>query len=270
MQIKIKNTNLNYKIYGSGKPIYFFHGMSLDSTSLEVVYEPLFKNKNYQRIYLDLPGLGDSQDVHEVNSSDDVLELVIEFIKQISGEKKVAIIGHSYGGYICLGLLAKIPDQIKAAFITCPVIHANKADRKVSVHKNIFLEDVKIGKNADKYQDFVKGNVVINQDAWETYQATVIPGLAKYNRPFWDKIKSEKKYQFSFEDELPLTLSGLQSKTTILLGKNDYIVGYQEQLRLLNSHNNIQELILNDAGHNLLTDISEDLNFYFNKFLKIY
>lgn len=257
-------------MYGFGKPIYFFHGMSLDSTSLEVVYEPLFKNKNYKRIYLDLPGLGDSQDIEEVKSSDDVLELVIEFIRQTSDNQQVAIVGHSYGGYICLGLLAKIPKQISASFITCPVVHADKANRSVSVHKNIFLEEVKRSQNADKYQDFVKGNVLISQDAWDTYQATVIPGLKKYNRMFWNKIKTEKKYAFSFEKDLPLTLSDLQAKTTILLGKNDYIVGYQDQLGLLSYHNNIQELILNDAGHNLLTDISEDLGFYVNKFLKIY
>jgi len=270
MQIKIDNTNLNYKTYGSGKPIYFFHGMGSDSRSLEVVYEPLFKNKSYKRIYLDLPGMGDSQDVYDVKNSDDVLNLIIEFIRHTSDSKKIAIVGHSYGGYLCLGLLVKLSDQIDSAFITCPVIKADKVNRNVSTHKNINDGEVIVERNADKYQDFLGSNVLINQNAWDVYQATVLPGIEKYNREFWNNIKVEKKYQLSFENELPFTLSNLQSKVTILLGKNDPVVGFQDQLSLLSSGNDIQEVILNNAGHNLFTDISIDLNFYFNKFLKKY
>lgn len=270
MKIKIAKTTLNYKIHGTGKPIYFFHGMSLDSTSMEEVYEPLMKDSDYQRIYLDLPGLGDSQDVLNIHNSNDVLDLVVEFIHQISGNDPIRICGHSFGGYICLGLLVKLKDQITDVFLTSPVIHADRDERNISKHHNIFEGEVDMGKNADYYQDFLSSNVVVNQASWDKYQRMAIPGLKKYNRAFWSRIKISHQYSFDFEKDIPLILENSKSNMTILLGKDDQVVGYRNQLELLSSDNNVQIAVLNNAGHNLFTDKFMDLKFYFDNFTKNY
>ncbi|WP_334329014.1 alpha/beta fold hydrolase [Companilactobacillus sp. HBUAS59699] len=270
MKIKIAETTLNYKIHGTGKPIYFFHGMSLDSTSMEEIYEPLMSDSNYQRIYLDLPGLGDSQDIKNIHNSDDVLQIVIEFIQQLSGNDPIMICGHSFGGYICLGLLVKLKDQITDVFLTSPVINADRDERDVSEHHNIFNGEVKLDKNKDYYQDFLASCVIINQTAWELYQRMAIPGLKKNNRSFWSEIKTAHHYSFEFEKDIPLILENSKANMTILLGKNDQVVGYRDQLKLLSSNNNVQIAVLNNAGHNPFTDKFMDLKFYFDNFTKKY
>lgn len=265
MKIAINNTQLNYEIVGTGFPVYFFHGMSQDSTSMIENYEP-FMTTGIKRIYLDLPGMGDSQDVSLVHNSDDVLRLVIDFINQITGDQKIAICGHSYGGYICLGLLDKLGSKIESAFLTCPVVHADKENRDISAHKNIIQE--KLETTDSNYQKFLGMNVLINLKAWDNYQKAIIPGANKFNLAFWNQIKASHNYSFSFEKELVADLNSNNSDVTILLGKNDQIVGYRDQLELLNPANEIQITVLNDAGHNLFTDRPKDWQDQFKKFSK--
>lgn len=265
MKIAINNTKLSYETVGDGYPVYFFHGMSQDSTSMKENYEPLMSD-GIKRIYLDLPGMGESQDISLVNNSDDVLNLVIDFIQQITGDQKISICGHSYGGYICLGLLKEIEYKINSAFITCPVIHADKENRDVSVHKNIIQEKLNI--EDSYYQKFLDTNVLINQKAWDNYQRTILPGLKRYNIEFWNEIKTSHHYSFSFEDELTADLADSKAKTTLLLGKNDQVVGYKDQLALIDPDNEIEISILNDAGHNLFTDRTKEWQDSFKKFSK--
>ncbi|MFC6322925.1 alpha/beta fold hydrolase [Companilactobacillus baiquanensis] len=265
MKIAINNTELSYEIVGTGFPVYFFHGMSQDSTGMIENYEPVM-SMGIKRIYLDLPGMGNSQDISSVHNSDDVLNLVIEFIEQITGDQKIAICGHSYGGYICLGLLKELGSKIKAAFITCPVIHANKENRDISKHKNIIQEEL----NTDdpNYQKFLKMDVLINQKSWQNYQRAILPGLKKYNIEFWNQIKASHNYSFSFEKELVADLAHNKTDVMILLGKNDQIVGYRDQLTLLDPDNEIQISVLNDSGHNLFTDKNQYFEESFKKFSK--
>lgn len=60
---------INHKIFGEGIPIYFIHGNGLSLESMELIYEPIFKNTNYMRIYIDLPGMGDSKADYTIDSS---------------------------------------------------------------------------------------------------------------------------------------------------------------------------------------------------------
>ena len=49
------NLKLHYKVIGEGKPIILLHGLACHMKLMENCMEPVFKNKNYKRIYVDLP-----------------------------------------------------------------------------------------------------------------------------------------------------------------------------------------------------------------------
>lgn len=74
---------------------------------MKYFYEPLFTKENQiKRIYIDLTGMGDSQG-HSVNNSDEICDIIAQFILEQTGGKKVSMVGHSYGGYLCLGATYK-------------------------------------------------------------------------------------------------------------------------------------------------------------------
>ena len=51
---------------------------------MEVIYEPVFKNTNYMRIYIDLPGMGDSKADYTIDSSSKMIEVLLEKIDNIT------------------------------------------------------------------------------------------------------------------------------------------------------------------------------------------
>ena len=79
---------IHYKEFGSGKLIYFIHGNSLNLESMIEFYEPFFEtNQSFRRIYLDIPGMGDSYLKPSINNSDDILEETYSFILDHSNNK---------------------------------------------------------------------------------------------------------------------------------------------------------------------------------------
>ncbi|MFT8606767.1 alpha/beta fold hydrolase, partial [Liquorilactobacillus ghanensis] len=129
---------IHYEIIGAGKPVVFLHGMCLDLISMKLNYEDSFSKKNgsYQRIYIDIPGMGKSQSFFKVQpSSDYLVELIIEFLNLIKVDN-FYLCGHSYGGYLSLGLAYKYPKRVKGLFLTCPVVTANPNKRVIASHIN--------------------------------------------------------------------------------------------------------------------------------------
>jgi pimeloyl-ACP methyl ester carboxylesterase len=83
MECNIKNISINYEIIGGGKPIIMLHGYAADHRLMSKCMEPVFSNKeNYKRIYIDLPGMGKSTSAPWIDSSDTILDTVIEFIEK--------------------------------------------------------------------------------------------------------------------------------------------------------------------------------------------
>ena len=59
MRCNVKNVEVNYEVYGEGKPIIIIHGSTVDHRLMTGCMEPIFNNRDgYKRIYLDLPGMG--------------------------------------------------------------------------------------------------------------------------------------------------------------------------------------------------------------------
>ncbi len=59
MQCMVQGIPVYYETYGSGLPIMLLHGYTPDHRVTKGCMEPLFAQRpGWQRIYLDLPGMG--------------------------------------------------------------------------------------------------------------------------------------------------------------------------------------------------------------------
>ena len=86
---------------------------------MAAAFEPVFAGAgDLCRIYIDLPGTGDSPPVEP--HSDAVLEAVEETIESMIGAAPFLLAGCSYGGYLAAGLARRTPTHIAGLLLVCP------------------------------------------------------------------------------------------------------------------------------------------------------
>ncbi|QEA59780.1 alpha/beta hydrolase [Leuconostoc koreense] len=248
--MKMEFQGLTYEVIGEGIPIVFLHGLYLDRESTMSFFEPQVNFDGFKRIYIDLPGMGYSIATSSA-SADSIFDSLQNFIMNIIGQKKFILFGHSYGAYMTQALAYHFQDQVLSLFMTCPVIYADKNRRILGKHINISEEKIGTDKNSQYFDDFKKMNVVLNQRSWHDYQNLIIPGLQKANKNFLSQLQ-DNSYSLSFENEL----HHLSSKTAvcILVGRHDQVVGYEQQLKLIELSESTEGALVNKAGHNLMID----------------
>ncbi|AMV70371.1 MULTISPECIES: alpha/beta fold hydrolase [Lactobacillaceae] len=260
-------SGLHFESLGSGQPIIFLHGLGLNAESMRGFFEPSLEKAttpSYQRVYVDLPGMGESIMPPELTTSDQVLAMIHKFITPIAGGRKAILVGHSYGGYLALGLIAKHPQNFVGAFLTAPVVIAEKSKRTVAAQKHLILEPIR--PETPAFQDFLKMNVKVSTQTWADYQRLILPGIKQFNLAAWNQIKASGHYAFSFEPQLPKLLD--QSLPVhMILGQNDTEVGYGDQLGFSAQMPTIINRIVPNAGHNVFIDAPDDTRQAFLDFL---
>lgn len=265
MKTVINDTTIHYEVNGTGTPMLIIHGLAQNIDSMQIPLMPILAAANIQQIYVELPGMGQSSGNIGVASSDAILALLQTFINQLIGDQPFYVVGHSYGGYLALGLIHDWPTRVLGAFLTCPVTIADTPDRHLAHHYVAIQTDFPVKYNEDAFADFKEMNVILNADAWTAYQQQVLPGLRQADDGFIHLLREH--YRFSFEDSLLRT--PFTGPVTLLLGRQDSTVGFQDQLPLLNSFSHLTLGLLDHAGHNLLQDQPKLFNDYWRHFLAL-
>ena len=99
MKIKIKDIEVNYIQYGSGKDILLLHGWGQNIEMMRPIGDNL--SSNYRITILDFPGHGESDEPTEAWDIKEYSLMLEEFVK-ILNIKKPVVIGHSFGGRVAI------------------------------------------------------------------------------------------------------------------------------------------------------------------------
>ena len=139
--VQVKDLQFEYEAIGSGIPLIMIHGFSVDRETMRGCMEPILKNKmGWKRIYFDLPGMGKTKGQEWVQTSDHMLEVVREFIRQVIPGQKYVLVGESYGGYLCRGIVHQDAANVLGMCVICPLAVPADADRDVPP-QTIFKRD---------------------------------------------------------------------------------------------------------------------------------
>lgn len=267
-----KDVKLHYEIEGSGTPIFLIHGYFVDHHLMYGAFEPVFTQleqenttKSYERIYLDVPGMGESTVAPWVKNADDMLEILLHFIEDISQGRKFLISGESYGGYLARAILTKISKQILGAIFICPCIIPDYAKRTLPE----FMAQPAIGMSEfeqdEDYKDFVEMTVIQTPYTFARYKKEIMSGIHLANEKFLVEFQ-KTGYSCSFEVdqiEQPYTFP-----TLFFTGKQDDAVGYEDAFAILKNYKNASFLLLDQAGHNLQIEQEEIFHFHVKKYFK--
>lgn len=116
--------------------LVFVHGTGCNKDFLKATHTEL---KDYNVYYFDLPGHGDSENTGY--SAENYLDAIADFISDIDN---VVLIGHSLGGALTVGSLARKPKNVIAGIVEGGALDFSylPEDFKASVHKGIVPKDI--------------------------------------------------------------------------------------------------------------------------------
>jgi len=266
MKCKIKNLFINYEVIGEGKPIIMIHGYYTDHRVMTGCMEPILSAKeNYKRIYIDLPGMGKSESAEWIISSDNMLDIVIEFIEKVIPNENFLIVGESYGGYLSRGIIHKMADKIEGILLICPLIIPRYNKRKVPGHV-VLVKDNKLLTQLipEEAENFNLRAVVQSTEIYERYENEIMAGIKISNIKF---LKNLRKNGYGFSFDVDNVNNKFDKPVLMLLGKQDNSVGYKDQWDILDNFPRATFVVLDRAGHNLQIEQPEVFKSLVNEWL---
>lgn len=258
MKCNLGKIEINYEVYGSGKPIIMLHGSPVDHRLMKGCMEPVFKNKDgYKRIYFDLPGMGKTKGEKWITNLDKMLEVVIDFINKIIPNESFLLAGESYGGFLSRGVLYKMADRVDGLLLICPALILNHEKRNVSP-LTVLKRDEKLLSQLDleDVKSFSSIQVVQNKRNWERFRDEILPSLKIADIEFVEKL-DEEGFDFSFDVN---NMEKFNKPSLILLGRQDSSVGYKDAWDVLEQFPRATFAVLDRAGHNLQIEQEELFN----------
>lgn len=243
---------LHYETKGTGKPILLIHGLGCDINLMTGAFEPIFakEDQEYQRIYVDLPGMGESSHTLSYASSDKILGILEGFVDKIIGEKHFLLIGQSYGGYLAQGLVAHYKYQIDGLNLLCPMVVPDGEQRQVPKKYLSFTDaDYLSSLNTQKAEKITKNLLVANQKTVERWQKEIIAGIHKANKIFLKALKNN--YSFVVDVDKVIKDMDYDKPSLIMTGRQDTIVGYKDQWHLVDIFPRASFAVLDATDHSL-------------------
>lgn len=260
----VKDVNIYYEIHGTGIPVLMIHGWGPDHRMMKGCMEPIFQtfDTSYQRIYFDLPGMGKTKGQPWISGTDQMLELILEFIDGIIPNQHFIVVGKSYGGYLARGIIKERTSLVDGLLLICPL--ANPETRIANAPSFQALEKDEallksLSEEERKY--FEEINVLQNERVWKRFKEDILSGLKIADNEFLNNYLGQN---------VPYTVNVDQVEepylqpTLVLLGRQDCVVGYRDHWKFIENFKYGSFVILDRAGHNL--EIEQDI--LFNELVK--
>jgi len=267
MEYDLENIKIYYEIYGEGYPILMIHGFAPDHRLMKGCMEPIFENRDqYRRIYFDLPGMGKTTAPEWIKNSDQMLDVILEFIDKIIPNQKFIIASESYGCYLARGVLLKRTKFIDGVLFLCPLIIPQPKERDLPKDFNILIKDSELisSLSPSDAEELENSLVIQSRDIWERYRDEVLSGLKIADQNFLAKL-FPANYEFSFDVDSLLEL--YDKPTLFLLGRQDMSVGYRDAWKIIENYPNATFTVLDQAGHNLQIEKANLFNSLVNDWL---
>ncbi|UCE10597.1 MAG: alpha/beta hydrolase [Candidatus Thorarchaeota archaeon] len=259
MKCRIRDSDVYYEMCGTGRPIISLHGFTLDHRSMLGCMEPIFEHRDgWKRIYLDLPGHGKTPGQEWIKNSDDMLQLLVEFIDEVIPDMSFTVVGLSYGGYLARGLIHQRPAQVDGLLLIVPRIISRSEDRTLP-EKVVLVSDPELLSSLgdQEREDFEEVAVVQTRSHWTQYSKVITPGVRLADMKFLDRLQPAVD-EFSFDVDSRSTT--FDAPTLILVGRQDHWVGYQDTWKILEKYPRATFAVLDRTGHALQLEQTELFN----------
>jgi pimeloyl-ACP methyl ester carboxylesterase len=244
----VDDVAVHYSEHGAGVAVLALHGSYSAHQEVEGFLEPLFRDRpGYRRIYIDLPGMGDTPAPDRIRSSNDVLEVVLGFVDAVIGDEAFLVVGHSAGGYLARGVTNRRHHQVAGLALICPLMSGASSDPDPSEHRPVeVVEDLGVEMTPEQEAEF-RGYFVIQTPATaRRFLDAVAPVLGRFDAESLERIAGNWEL-----DPKPETGPIYDKPTIIVTGRRDAVVGFRAQWRLIDHYQRASYATIGPAGHAL-------------------
>lgn len=214
---KIKDIDINYVQYGTGKDVVLLHGWGQNIQMMDPLGKLL---KNCRITILDLPGFGSSMEPSFAYNISDYASLLHEFLKELKIDNPI-LIGHSFGGRIAI-YYASMYQVSKLVLFGSPFIKRENDSLKLKVFKSLkkikFLNNLaEVMKNHLGSEDYKNASGVMRQILVNTVNTDLSSNASKITCPtllIWGNndeavpVSEAKKLESLIDDSALIVLNG--------------------------------------------------------------
>lgn len=265
MKCTVDGLEIYYNSKGEGFPLLMIHGYSLDHRAMTGCMEPLFAQQpGFQRIYLDLPGMGRTAASEDLRTSDDMLQLLIAFIRQMLDTRPFALVGYSYGGYLARGIAHELKSQVEGMLLICPVVKFLRSKRRcpspvvLKKDKALFEELPMLDAS-----DFQSVAVLQTRSVWERFQKEILPGLRRADFSLLERLRDSE-----FSLDIDTWASSFVKPVSLILAHYDHTVGYLDGIDLYRKYPDASLIVADHSGHLVQIEQPYLFNTAVNQWLK--
>jgi pimeloyl-ACP methyl ester carboxylesterase len=245
--VSAEGVEVHYVEYGppaedAEQTAVILHGFPIDHRTGVASFEPSFRDRpGWRRIYPDFPGMGQTRAPEWVGSTDDVFRVTQAAVAALVPGRYV-LAGVSFGGYVAMGLTAAAPDRVVGLALVVPMIVPTHAQRDVAEHRVLVREE---GLRGSPMQEELA--VVITADTVRRHDTEVEAAVAVADAAAVARI--EANYGGTFPLVPP---SGrIERPALVVLGRQDNVLGFNDQWQALGQWPRATFAVLDRAGHGL-------------------
>ena len=265
-RIDVGNGSLYYEEAGSGEPVIFVHGHSLDHRMWDEQFAEFAKE--YRVIRYDLRGYGASSSQTEDYQFTHVQDLVT--LMDSLHIRKAHIVGLSLGGFIGADMLGWFPERIASAFLASGNIRKSKGPSQPMTKEEALKRDEEI--TALK----VKGVDVMKREWFEGLMNSGGTRKERMRQPLWEMIDDWDAWQPLHKevrvvaglDAYEAIKKNRPTVPTLIVEGNSPNNRYSNQPEILKYLPNGKLKVLEDCGHMLNMEQPEAFNATLREFLK--
>ena len=235
---------LSFDDVGHGHCVLAIHGAYSTHHELASALEPMIAPYDtYRRLYPDIPGMGESPPQHSIQSSNDVVDLLEQFVDDQIGESPLLLIGQSYGAHLARGLAARRPRQVAGMAMICPLMPgAMSPEPHAVVQSDVDPAALLDPTQVDEYLGYF---VVHTEETVQRFKDAVVPSMGRFDVDAVERVMSDWRLDPDPDE------TAFDAPTLIVTGRQDSWVGYRAQVALFDRYPRASYVVLADTGHAL-------------------
>ncbi|KAK5168405.1 uncharacterized protein LTR77_006975 [Saxophila tyrrhenica] len=242
---------------GEGIPVLVIHGWELDGSCEALDFELVFTTlSGFQRIYVDLPGMG-ATPAGNVRSLDDMYLRLVHFVDTTISTSRFLVIGSSCGAYLARALADRYRQQVDGLLLRVPLVEPENSKRDVDPFRALVENEELMAGVAHSDRTYLGDVLVQTPEYLSNLQSKVDGGvraaILKSDAAVLNPIRSDvKRYRLS--PQLDAGSEKFPAPTLILSGRQDEVTGYRDSLRLLEFYPRSTFAVLDRETHALPVD----------------
>jgi pimeloyl-ACP methyl ester carboxylesterase len=226
------------------RALIMLHGLAIDRRVLIDACEPVLAEAPLRRVYVDLPGHGDSVAEASRLGADDLCDALAALILHVAGEQQPALFGYSYGGYLAQGVMRELTPA--GLFLCCPTVEADFGKRHVPPRR-VARRDELLGYSDDPREKdaFEEIAVIQTAAALAHFQKVIHPANISANQEAMARVRA----RYAMARPYMQALGAFEGPVTIVCGRDDHWVGFEDALRLARAFKQAHYAVLPECGH---------------------